>query len=70
MEIVMRIRKILSGVVIVTAVFFVLTFIIYFFNLDMKAAAKIMPVISKQYDKIKKRKKLITKQSDWIEMRE
>ncbi len=56
MEIVMRIRKILSGVVIVTAVFFVLTFIIYFFNLDMKAAAKIMPVISKQYDKIKKEK--------------
>lgn len=52
----MRIRKILSGVVIVTAVFFVLTFIIYFFNLDMKAAAKIMPVISKQYDKIKKEK--------------
>ncbi len=56
MEIVMRIRKILSGVVIVTAVFFVLTFIIYFFNLDMKAAAKIMPVISKQYDKIRKEK--------------
>ncbi len=56
MEIVMRIRKILSGVVIVTAVFFVLTFIIYFFNLDMKAAAKIMPVISKQYDKVKKEK--------------
>ncbi len=56
MEIVMRIGKILSGVVIVTAVFFVLTFIIYFFNLDMKAAAKIMPVISKQYDKIKKEK--------------
>ncbi len=56
MEIVMRIGKILSGVVIVTAVFFVLTFIIYFFNLDMKAAAKIMPVISKQYDKVKKEK--------------
>jgi len=56
MEIVMRIGKILSGVVIAAAVFFVLTFIIYFFNLDMKAAAKIMPVISKQYDKIKKEK--------------
>lgn len=56
MEIVMRIGKILSGVVITAAVFFVLTFIIYFFNLDMKAAAKIMPVISKQYDKIKKEK--------------
>lgn len=57
MEIVMRIGKILSGVVIVTAVFFVLTFIIYFFNLDMKAAAKIMPVISKHYDKVKKEKR-------------
>lgn len=50
--------KILLGVVIAAAVFFVLTFTIYFFNLDMKAASKIMPVLSKLYDKVKKEKRL------------
>lgn len=54
----MMIAKIVLGVVIVAAAFFVLTFIVYFFNLDMKAAAKIMPVISKHYDKVKKEKRL------------
>ncbi|MDE7414954.1 MAG: hypothetical protein K2N44_01325 [Lachnospiraceae bacterium] len=52
------ILKLILGVVIVAAVFFVLTFTVYFFNLDMKAAAKIMPVISKHYDKVKKEKRL------------
>lgn len=50
--------KFLLGVVIAVVVFFVLTFIIYFFNLDMKAAAKIMPVLSKHYDKVRKEKRL------------
>ncbi len=50
--------KILLGVGGVAAIFFALTFAIYFFNLDMKAAAKIMPVISKHYDKVKKEKRL------------
>lgn len=50
--------KFLLGVVIAAVVFFVLTFIIYFFNLDMKAAAKIMPVLSKHYDKVRKEKRL------------
>lgn len=54
----MVILKILLGVLIVAIVFFVLTFIIYFFNLDMKAAEKIMPVIAKHYDKVKKEKRL------------
>ena len=54
----MVILKILLGVLIVVAVFFVLTFIIYFFNLDMKAAEMIMPVIAKHYDKVKKEKRL------------
>ena len=52
------IGKFLLVAAIVAAVFFVLTFIVYFFNLDMKAAAKIMPVISKHYDKVKKEKRL------------
>lgn len=55
---VMKVLKLLRGVGIVAAVFFVLTFTIYFFNLDMKAAEKIMPVISKHYDKVKKEKRL------------
>lgn len=50
------IAKILLGVVIAAVVFFVLTFAVYFFNLDMKAAGKIMPVISRHYDKVKKEK--------------
>ena len=54
----MMILKLLLGVVIVAAVFFILTFTVYFFNLDMKAAEKIMPWISKLYDKVKKEKRL------------
>ncbi|MDE5696288.1 MAG: hypothetical protein K2I96_02585 [Lachnospiraceae bacterium] len=54
----MIIVKIVLGVVIVAAVFFALTFTVYFFNLDMKAAAKIMPVIAKHYDKVKKEERL------------
>lgn len=54
----MMMIKFLLGVVIAVVVFFVLTFIIYFFNLDMKAAAKIMPVLSKHYDKVRKEKRL------------
>ncbi|MDE6219224.1 MAG: hypothetical protein K2G51_02115 [Lachnospiraceae bacterium] len=54
----MIIAKVLLGVLIAAAVFFLLTFIVYFFNLDMKAAAKMMPVISKHYDKVKKEKRL------------
>ena len=54
----MMIAKFLLVVVIAAAVFFALTFLVYFFNLDMKAASKIMPVISKHYDKVKKEKRL------------
>lgn len=55
--------KFILGVVTAAVVFFVLTFLVYFFNLDMKAAAKIMPVISRHYDKVKKG-------SNWIVARE
>ena len=30
--------------------FFIVTFVIYFLNLDMKVVAKIMPIIEKHYD--------------------
>ena len=31
---------------------FVITFVIYFFNLDMKLIAKIEPLLQKHYDKM------------------
>lgn len=50
--------KIVFGIVITIVVLFVLTFLIYFFNLDMKAVEVIMPVLEKHYDKVKKEKRL------------
>lgn len=44
------------GIVIV--VFFAITFIVYFFNLDMKLTSKIYPLMQKHYDKIKRDKHL------------
>lgn len=45
---------ILIIIAIVLAALFVLSFIVYFFNLDMKLMAAIEPLISKHYDKIKR----------------
>lgn len=36
--------------------FFLLTMIIYFFNLDMKLASKLIPVMNKYYDHSKKKR--------------
>jgi len=54
----MKFVKALLGVIITITVFFMLTFTIYFFNLDMKMAEKIMPIIAKHYDKVQKEKRL------------
>ena len=43
---------ILKIIAIVLVVFFVLTFTVYFFNLDMKLTAAIEPILLKHYDKI------------------
>ena len=48
------ILKILGIVVIVIAVLFVLSFLVYFFNLDMKLTAALEPLFLKHYDKIKR----------------
>ena len=45
-------------IAIVVVCFFVLTFIVYFFNLDMKLLAKMEPLFLKHYDKIKRDKHL------------
>lgn len=48
------ILKILLIAVIVVVALFVLTFTVYFFNLDMKLTAAIEPWLIKHYDKIKR----------------
>lgn len=50
----MIILKILGVVAIVIAALFVLTFTVYFFNLDMKLTAAIEPLLLKGYDRIKR----------------
>ena len=50
----MIVLKILGIVAIVVAALFVLTFLAYFFNLDMKLTAAIEPLMLKHYDKIKR----------------
>ena len=37
---------------------YILTFLVYFFNLDMKLMAKMAPLFEKHYDKIKRDKHL------------
>ncbi len=53
----MLLLKILLIAAIVLAVLFVLSLLIYFFNLDMKAAALIMPVLEKLYDRADRKRK-------------
>lgn len=43
---------------IIIVCLFVLTFIVYFFNLDMKMTAALQPLFEKHYDKIKRDKHL------------
>lgn len=50
--------NIFSIVVAVVLVFFILTFLIYFFNLDMKLMAALEPHLSKIYDKRKRERRL------------
>lgn len=50
----MIILKILGIAAIVVAALFVLTFVVYFFNLDMKLTAALEPILLKHYDKIKR----------------
>ena len=38
--------------------FFVLTFTVYFFNLDMKMMAAVEPVLNKIYDRRKRERKM------------
>ncbi len=50
--------NILVLLVLIAVGFFVLTFTVYFFNLDMKLTAMLAPLFDKHYDKIKRDKHL------------
>lgn len=50
--------KILIIAVIVALAFFVLTFGVYFFNLDMKLMAAVEPLLDKIYDRRKRERTL------------
>ncbi len=50
--------KALIIILIVIAVLFVLTFGIYYFNLDMKLVRRIYDMLGKHYDNIEKDRKL------------
>ena len=50
--------KALIIVLIVIAALFVLTFSIYYFNLDMKLVRKIYDLLGKHYDNMEKDRKL------------
>jgi len=52
------ILKILLIAVLVVLALFVLTFVVYFFNLDMKMMAAVEPMLDKIYDKRKRNRRL------------
>ena len=54
----MIILKILGIAVLIAVIFFVVTFTVYFFNLDMKLTAALEPLFLKHYEKIKRDKHL------------
>lgn len=51
-----KIYKLLKIILTVGILAFLLSLVIYFFNLDMKAVAKIQPILDKHYDRIKQKK--------------
>ena len=50
--------KVLLVIAIIFFALFVLSFIVYFFNLDMKLTSAIQPLLAKHYDKIKRDRKI------------
>ena len=52
------ILKILGIALIVVLALFVLSFTVYFFNLDMKLMAAVEPMLDKLYDRRKRERKL------------
>ena len=53
-----KLKKILGILGIASVLFFVVTFIVYFFNLDMKAAGALEPYLEKWHDRVPRERKL------------
>ena len=47
--------SVLLKLAIAGGIFFVVTFVIYFFNLDMKATSMLEPFLEKCYDKLERK---------------
>lgn len=56
--------RILITVAIVLFVLFLLSLFIYFFNLDMKAASKMIPIMTKYYDRSKAKRERRAKKEE------
>ena len=52
------IGKIVKFILILGVVLFALSLVVYFFNLDMKVASLMEPVMKKHYDKMPRDKRL------------
>ena len=50
--------KIIGIIAIVLICLWILSMIVYFFNLDMKLTSALQPLLAKHYDKIKKDRKI------------
>ncbi len=50
--------KVLLIIGIVLVCLFLLSFVVYFFNLDMKLTSALEPKLEKHYDKIKRNRKI------------
>ncbi len=50
--------KVFLIIAIVLLILFVLSMVVYFFNLDMKMMAAVEPLLAKHYDKIKRNRKI------------
>lgn len=50
--------KVLLIIAIVLAALFVLSLILYFFNLDMKLSSLMPAILTKHYDRIKRKKRV------------
>ena len=54
----MIVLKILAIAALVVVTFFVVTFVVYFFNLDMKLTSALEPLLAKGYDKRERKRKI------------
>ena len=50
--------KVLGIIALVFVILWILSMIVYFFNLDMKLTSAIQPLLAKHYDKIKRDRKI------------